>query len=46
MGHDELVIIGRLTGALVIGAMIGFERSFHGRPAFERTRLCVSPRLC
>jgi putative Mg2+ transporter-C (MgtC) family protein len=47
MGHDELVIIGRLTGALVIGAMIGFERSFHGRPAGFRThaRVCP-PRLC
>ena len=41
MGHDELVIIGRLTGALVIGAMIGFERSFHGRPAGFRTHALV-----
>jgi putative Mg2+ transporter-C (MgtC) family protein len=41
MGHDELVIIGRLTGALVFGAMIGFERSFHGRPAGFRTHALV-----
>ena len=41
MGHDELVIIGRLAGALVIGAMIGFERSFHGRPAGFRTHALV-----
>jgi putative Mg2+ transporter-C (MgtC) family protein len=41
MGHDELVIVGRLTGALIIGAMIGFERSFHGRPAGFRTHALV-----
>src|SRR4029079_19676894 len=47
MGHDELVIIGRLTGALVIGAMIGFERSFHGRPAGFRTHalVCIASAL-
>ena len=41
MGHDELVIVGRLSGALVIGAMIGFERTFHGRPAGFRTHALV-----
>jgi putative Mg2+ transporter-C (MgtC) family protein len=41
MGHDELVIIGRLGGALVIGALIGFERTFHGRPAGFRTHTLV-----
>src|SRR4051812_47927054 len=41
MGHDELVIIGRVAGALAIGAMIGFERSFHGRPAGFRTHSLV-----
>ena len=41
MGHDELVIVGRLAGALVIGAMIGFERTFHGRPAGFRTHALV-----
>ncbi len=41
MGHDELVIVGRLVGALIIGAMIGFERTFHGRPAGFRTHALV-----
>src|SRR6185437_15889790 len=41
MNHDELVIIGRVAGALVIGAMIGFERSFRGRPAGFRTHALV-----
>src|SRR5438309_4092943 len=41
MGHDDLVIIGRVTGALVIGALIGFERTFHGRPAGFRTHALV-----
>src|SRR6187401_2818408 len=41
MGHDDLVIIGRVAGALVIGAMIGFERTFHGRPAGFRTHALV-----
>src|SRR6476660_10579945 len=37
LGHHDLVIIGRVAGALVIGALIGFERTFHGRPAGFRT---------
>src|SRR5687768_12004500 len=41
MNHDDLVIIGRVVGALVIGAMIGFERTFHGRPAGFRTHSLV-----
>src|SRR5438067_2777148 len=41
MGHDDLVIIGRVLGALVIGALIGFERTFHGRPAGFRTHSLV-----
>jgi putative Mg2+ transporter-C (MgtC) family protein len=41
VGHDELVIVGRLAGALVIGALIGFERTFHGRPAGFRTHALV-----
>ena len=40
-GQDDLVIIGRVAGALVIGAMIGFERTFHGRPAGFRTHSLV-----
>jgi putative Mg2+ transporter-C (MgtC) family protein len=44
MDHTDLVIIGRVAGALVIGAMIGFERTFHGRPAGFRTHslVCVA----
>jgi putative Mg2+ transporter-C (MgtC) family protein len=47
MGHDDLVIIGRVAGALVIGAMIGFERTFHGRPAGFRTHslVCIASAL-
>src|SRR5207342_3129004 len=41
MGYEDLVIIGRVTGALVIGALIGFERTFHGRPAGFRTHSLV-----
>jgi putative Mg2+ transporter-C (MgtC) family protein len=41
MDHDSLVIIGRVAGALAIGAMIGFERTFHGRPAGFRTHALV-----
>jgi putative Mg2+ transporter-C (MgtC) family protein len=44
MDHEDLVIIGRVTGALVIGALIGFERTFHGRPAGFRTHslFCIA----
>ena len=47
LGHDDLVIIGRVLGALVIGASIGFERTFHGRPAGFRTHalVCVASAL-
>jgi putative Mg2+ transporter-C (MgtC) family protein len=47
VGHDELVIIGRVSGALVIGALIGFERTFHGRPAGFRTHslVCIASAL-
>ena len=40
-GHDELVIVVRVAGALGIGALIGFERTFHGRPAGFRTHSLV-----
>jgi len=44
MDQENLIIIGRIAGALVIGAMIGFERTFHGRPAGFRTHslVCIS----
>jgi putative Mg2+ transporter-C (MgtC) family protein len=47
MGQEELVIAVRVFGALVIGAAIGFERTFHGRPAGFRTHslVCVASAL-
>jgi putative Mg2+ transporter-C (MgtC) family protein len=41
VNHDDLVIIGRVAGALLIGASIGLERTFHGRPAGFRTHSLV-----
>jgi putative Mg2+ transporter-C (MgtC) family protein len=41
MNHEELVIIVRVFGAVLIGALIGFERTFHGRPAGFRTHALV-----
>jgi putative Mg2+ transporter-C (MgtC) family protein len=42
-----VVITIRLIAALVIGALIGLERSYHGRPAGFRTHIlvCVSTTL-
>ena len=47
MGQEELVIAVRVLAALVIGAAIGFERTFHGRPAGFRTHslVCVASAL-
>src|SRR6266568_368167 len=42
MSPEYLTIIVRIAGALLIGALIGFERSFHGRPAGFRTHALVS----
>jgi len=39
--HDEFTIVVRILGAAVIGAVIGFERTFHGRPAGFRTHSLV-----
>ena len=33
----------RLAAALVIGGLIGLERSYHGRPAGFRTHALVCP---
>jgi putative Mg2+ transporter-C (MgtC) family protein len=38
---EEAVIFLRILGALLIGAVIGFERSYHGRPAGFRTHALV-----
>ena len=47
MGQEPLVMLLRIFGALVIGAVIGLERSFHGRPAGFRTHalVCMSSAL-
>jgi len=41
MGHDELVIVGRMLLALVLGGLIGTERTMHGRAAGFRTHALV-----
>jgi putative Mg2+ transporter-C (MgtC) family protein len=38
---EELVILVRVLAALLVGAAIGFERTFHGRPAGFRTHSLV-----
>ena len=44
---EELVILVRVLTAVVVGALIGFERTFHGRPAGFRTHalVCVASSL-
>src|SRR6266478_2914606 len=44
---EELVILVRVLAAVVVGALIGFERTFHGRPAGFRTHtlVCVTSSL-
>ena len=41
MGHDELVIVGRVLLALLLGGLIGMERTIHGRAAGFRTHTLV-----
>lgn len=47
MGHDEWVMVARVLAAAGIGALIGFERTFHGRPAGIRTHalVCITSAL-
>lgn len=47
MDSDYLAIITHLFGALVAGAVIGLERSYHARPAGFRTHtlVCLSSSL-
>jgi putative Mg2+ transporter-C (MgtC) family protein len=47
VGADNAVMLARICGALVVGALIGLERSFHGRPAGFRTHalVCVASAL-
>jgi putative Mg2+ transporter-C (MgtC) family protein len=43
MDHSSaLVVVARIAAALLIGGLIGFERTFHGRPAGFRTHALVS----
>jgi putative Mg2+ transporter-C (MgtC) family protein len=47
MNGELLEICIRLVGALTVGALIGMERSYHGRPAGFRTHalVCVASSL-
>src|SRR3954465_14276928 len=42
MDHGQLAVVTRIAVALLIGGIIGFERTFHGRPAGFRTHSLVS----
>lgn len=41
MTPEEIVIAVRVLAAVLVGASIGFERTFHGRPAGFRTHALV-----
>src|SRR5438128_12573887 len=41
MTPEEVVITVRVLAAVLVGASIGFERTFHGRPAGFRTHALV-----
>jgi putative Mg2+ transporter-C (MgtC) family protein len=47
VGTENAVMLARIFGALAIGALIGLERSFHGRPAGFRTHalVCIASAL-
>ena len=47
MDHGQLAVLTRILAALLIGGLIGFERTFHGRPAGFRTHslVCVASAL-
>src|SRR5215208_1087988 len=47
MDQEALFVIARVAAAVAIGAAIGFERTFHGRPAGFRTHalVCVASAL-
>jgi putative Mg2+ transporter-C (MgtC) family protein len=42
LDEEHLEVAGRLAGALVVGGLIGLERSYHGRPAGFRTHALVA----
>jgi putative Mg2+ transporter-C (MgtC) family protein len=41
MTKDDIEMVVRLSVALLAGAMVGYERSYHGRPAGLRTHALV-----
>jgi len=41
MSNDDLEMLLRLIAALIAGALIGYERTYHGRPAGFRTHALV-----
>lgn len=41
MSSEEIAILMRLLAAVLVGGAIGYERSFHGRPAGFRTHTLV-----
>ncbi|HET7392183.1 MAG TPA: MgtC/SapB family protein [Candidatus Binatia bacterium] len=41
MTNDDVEMVFRLVAALIAGACIGYERSYHGRPAGFRTHALV-----
>src|SRR4051812_28066768 len=47
MSQETFIVITRIAAALLAGALIGFERSFHGRPAGFRTHslVCIASAL-
>jgi putative Mg2+ transporter-C (MgtC) family protein len=38
---EQITVLLRILGALAVGSIIGFERSYHGRPAGLRTHALV-----
>jgi len=41
LSHDDLEMLLRVLAAVLAGALIGYERSYHGRPAGFRTHTLV-----
>ncbi len=41
LGPETLIMLARIVGAVIIGAAIGLERTYHGRPAGFRTHALV-----
>jgi putative Mg2+ transporter-C (MgtC) family protein len=41
MGLEAVIITARIAAAVLVGGLIGFERTFHGRPAGFRTHALV-----